>query len=49
MTVFIVNVHDFDVTETMGVFSTRENAEAFVATLDEIERINAEISAWVVV
>lgn len=56
MTVFIVTVKaderwgsQWDDVETVGVFSTREKAEAFVDTLDKVDRINAEITSFVVV
>jgi hypothetical protein len=49
MTVFIVTVKAWDDVETVGVFSTREKAEAFVDTLDKVDRINAEITSFVVV
>ena len=46
MTVFIVTVKVWDDTEIMGVFSTREKAEAYIATLEETHRINSEITEW---
>jgi hypothetical protein len=56
MTVFIVTVKAWDDTEgqadrveTVGVFSTRERAEAFVSALDKVDRINSEITSFVVV
>jgi hypothetical protein len=35
--------------EVMGVFSTREKAEAYVETLDEMDNYNAEITRYAVV
>jgi hypothetical protein len=49
MTVFIVTVKAWDDVETVGVFSTREKAEAFVSTLEKTDRINSEITSFVVV
>jgi hypothetical protein len=49
MTVFIVTVNLWEATETLGVFSTREKAEAFVSTMEESERINSHITPFVVV
>ena len=49
MTVFIVTVKVWDDVETLGVFSTREKAEAFVSTMEKVDRINSEITSFVVV
>ena len=49
MTVFIVTVKVWDDVETVGVFSTREKAEAFVSTMERVDRINSEITSFVVV
>ena len=49
MTVYIVTVNLWEATDTLGVFSTRELAEAFVSTLEESDRINSEITSFVVV
>jgi hypothetical protein len=48
MTVFIVTVTHWEDAETVGVFSTLENAEVFVATLGETDRINVQIAEWAV-
>ena len=49
MTVFVVTVDGWDVVDTMGVFSTLEKAEKFVASLDEEDRTNADITPYEVV
>ena len=45
-TVFIVTVKVWDDTDIMGVFSTREKAEAYIATLKETDRFNSELTEW---
>ena len=47
--VFVVTVNVWDDVETVGVFSTREKAEAFVSTMEEVDRINSEITEFAVV
>lgn len=46
--VFVVTVNVWDDVETVGVFSTREKAEAFVSTMEEVDRINSEVTEWTV-
>jgi len=46
--VFVVTVTEWEDTVTMGVFSTREKAEAFVSTLDEEDRLGSDVTEWVV-
>jgi len=47
--VFVLTVKVWDDVETVGVFSTREKAEAFVSTMEEVDRINSEITEFAVV
>ena len=44
MSVFIVQVYE----DVLGAFSTREKAETFIATLDEVDRLPARIQVLVV-